>query len=417
MWNRRPGCPSIVGAGMHKFLEILVFLPVVGAIIGYVSKWTAIQMLFVPERFIGVGPIGWQGVVQRRAPKFSAGVADTVERTGVRVGELVERIAPNEVAEALGPIVDRMAPSLLARIVDELKPGFWATLPEPARAMLTTQVAQETRRIATVVIAALKPALVASIDLRALVIQQLSGPNANRLARLFRRVGRRELQVVIYYGAVLGFFIGLVEVAGYAALEKWWLLPLIGALDGLVNNWFAIQMIFRPLERTKYFGVFPYQGLFPARQDEIAREYAHMLETEVLSPRDLLQHAWEQGGPRLVKTAMGTVEREIDALLPMLEMVLQMPIEKAARAQATAALAAEIERALPSVLPEFEAYLADRLGIAATIDRALQVMPKDEFEAVLRGVFEEDEWILVTLGGVLGGAIGLLQAAVVGFFI
>ena len=401
---------------MRKLLEILVFLPVVGAIIGYVSKWTAIQMLFRPERWIGLGPFGWQGVVQRRAPKFAAGVADTIARTGIRVDELVARIDPGDVAAALGPAIDELLPGLAAAIVDELRPGLWATVPADGKAMLGAQLAAESRRIAAEVVAALKPALAAIIDLRALVIAQLSGANANRLARLFRRVGARELRVVIYYGAVLGFFIGLVEVAGYAALERWWLLPLIGALDGLVNNWFAIRMIFRPLERKRYFGVFPYQGLFPARQEEISREYAELLEREVLSPRDLLQHAWEQGGPRLVKTAFGTVEREIDALAPLLSMVLGAPVDAAARARATAVLSAAIEGALPAVLPRLQRYLEERLGIAATIERALQAMPKAEFEAVLRGVFEEDEWILVTLGGVLGGAIGLLQAAVVGLF-
>lgn len=256
---------------MRKLVEILVFLPVVGAIIGYVSKWTAIQMLFRPERWVGLGPLGWQGVVQRRAPKFAAGVADTIAHTGVRVEALVGRVDPADVAAALGPVIDEL-------------------------------------------------------------------------------------------------------------------------------------------------GLFPYQGLFPARQEEIAREYAHLLEREVLSPRDLLQHAWDQGGPRLVKTAFGTIERELDALLPTLALALGAPVDAAARARAVAALTAGIEAALPSVLPRFERYLEERLGIAATIEAALQAMPKSEFEAVLRGVFEEDEWILVTLGGALGGAIGLVQAAVVQLF-
>mgnify|MGYP001581192326 CR=1 FL=1 len=39
-----------------------------------------------------------------------------------------------------------------------------------------------------------------------------------------------------------------------------------GAIDGLVNNYLAIEMIFRPLEKKRYLGIFPYQGLFPARQ-------------------------------------------------------------------------------------------------------------------------------------------------------
>ena len=40
-------------------------------------------------------------------------------------------------------------------------------------------------------------------------------------------------------------------------------------------------------------------------------------------------------------------------------------------------------------------------------------MDKADFERLLRGIFEEDEWILVVIGGVLGGLVGLLQAAVV----
>jgi uncharacterized membrane protein YheB (UPF0754 family) len=55
--------------------------------------------------------------------------------------------------------------------------------------------------------------------------------------------------------------------------------------------------------------------------------------------------------------------------------------------------------------------LAKRLDIAATIERNLADMPKEEFEHVLRGIFEEDEITLIGLGGVLGGAIGCAQAA------
>jgi uncharacterized membrane protein YheB (UPF0754 family) len=68
---------------------------------------------------------------------------------------------------------------------------------------------------------------------------------------------------------------------------------------------------------------------------------------------------------------------------------------------------------LPAHAPALEAELSRQLAVAQTLEDALQVMPKAEFEAVLRGVFEEDEWILVTLGGVLGGAIGTLQGAIV----
>jgi len=40
-------------------------------------------------------------------------------------------------------------------------------------------------------------------------------------------------------------------------------------------------------------------------------------------------------------------------------------------------------------------------------------MEEEEFETVLRSIFKEEEWILVALGGVLGTAIGTLQAGLV----
>jgi uncharacterized membrane protein YheB (UPF0754 family) len=70
--------------------------------------------------------------------------------------------------------------------------------------------------------------------------------------------------------------------------------------------------------------------------------------------------------------------------------------------------------ALTSVLsearPELEAKVGSQLTVAATISESLSTMPKEEFEHVLRGIFEEDEVTLIALGGVLGASIGALQA-------
>jgi uncharacterized membrane protein YheB (UPF0754 family) len=396
-----------------SFLQILVFLPVVGAIIGYVTKWVAIHMLFYPSRWIGIGPLGWQGVVQRRAPKFAAGVADTVSTAGLAVGPLLDRIDPSEVAEHVGSVLDSGAADLVQGVIEQVAPEAWSRAPEPVRAQLVAQVKKDTRRMASALVEELKPVLRETIDLRDLVVAQLSGENADRMAKLFQRVGARELRVVIYYGAVLGFFIGLVEVFGYALLEKWWLLPLIGAFDGLINNWFAIHMIFRPYERTRYFGIFPYQGLFPARQREISREYAQMIATEVITFKDLNAHILARGKDKLALRAMQIVEREVNPLLTTLGMLKGSALSEKDRLDVLARVQTALEGRAPELMASLEQRLSDKLAIADTLAESLGSMSKSEFERVLRGVFEEDEWILVALGGVLGGGIGFLQAAIV----
>ncbi len=70
--------------------------------------------------------------------------------------------------------------------------------------------------------------------------------------------------------------------------------------------------------------------------------------------------------------------------------------------------------AAPTARPELESYLATKLDVAETIRGRLQNLSKSEFERILRGIFEEDEFLLVLLGGVLGAAIGLIQAVIMG---
>jgi uncharacterized membrane protein YheB (UPF0754 family) len=402
---------------MNSFWQILIFLPTVGAIIGYVCKWCAIKMLFAPAQFRGIGPIGWQGVVPKRAGKFANGVADTVEETGVTVDAMLAKISDADVLTELDKLVDKEGAATIKAAANALRPGALDALPASVLAQLQMQIAQATRRVAAVVVADARTQLPLLIDVRAAVVEKLSGPNANRLTRLFQTVGARELKVVIYYGAVLGFIIGLLEVGFYAALERWWLLPIVGAIDGLVNNWLAIQMIFRPLVKKRYLGVFPFQGLFPARQDEISRDYAAMLSNEVLTIRTFLTRVPDEQQHAMIQRFGAIIERELEPTVkmmePMLGAMLGVPIDEDAKAKMRSAVVTHVLSIAPAHLPALEGFINSKLAVAQTLETTLAAMPKDRFERVLRGIFEEDEWILVALGGVLGGAIGLLQGLLI----
>jgi uncharacterized membrane protein YheB (UPF0754 family) len=47
------------------------------------------------------------------------------------------------------------------------------------------------------------------------------------------------------------------------------------------------------------------------------------------------------------------------------------------------------------------------------VEGKLKAMPKTEFERLLRGIFEQDEWILIAIGGALGAGVGVLQGMLV----
>ena len=47
---------------------------------------------------------------------------------------------------------------------------------------------------------------------------------------------------------------------------------MVGAAVGLITNYLAILMIFKPQQPTRYLGVVTYQGMFAKRQNDIARD-------------------------------------------------------------------------------------------------------------------------------------------------
>lgn len=391
---------------MH-LLQVALYLPIAGALIGLITKWAAIKLVFWPSTFVGIGPIGWQGIVQRRSPKFAAGVADTVAGDAIDVNDLLRRVDGGALAAVVEPHVRRSA-SDLARAA--LAAAGEATPDPRAVASLADRLPGHVGTLTKQLVAELSPVIAGSLDVRGLVVDMLSGQNADRLARLTKSVAAHELRWVIWYGGILGFGIGAVGIVGVAAFERWWMLPVIGAVDGLINNYLAIQMIFRPLERKRYLGVFSYQGLFAARQAEISEAYGAMMAEEVLHPGVLVDHLAAEASV-LLPVALPTIDGALAPLAGDVAEVLGVEASDELRQRLLVGLLPVLPPVLAEARQELEATLGSQLAIAETIRESLSTMPKEEFEHVLRGIFEEDETTLIALGGVLGAGIGAVQAA------
>ncbi len=402
-----------------KVAAVLVILPILGAVIGYTTKWVSVQLIFKPARFIGIGPVGWQGVVQRRSPKFAAGVADMLAEV-MPVGEIVGRVDVEGLVDAmtdrLAEVIDELAP----KVLEAVRPGLWEEAAPEARGMITTMIATEARAALVEIGEETLPRLRDDFDMRPMVIEMLSGENADRLARIVRSLASRELRTVIRYGAVVGFFVGIVEAAVYLIFERWWLLPLIGSIDGAVNNYMGIQMIFRPLEPRRYFGLFRYQGLFPARQVEIARDYGAMMAAEVLTPHAIAEQIVHSPVHADLSRSVGEVlEGRLGAQLGMLGPMFGVEPTPELRARVVKTVMDGLGITVEAVVPDLDdyptavAYLERRLEIGKTIEDRLAAMTKTEFETILRGIFEEDEKTLIAVGAVIGAGIGVLQAVIV----
>ncbi len=399
---------------MNNIILLFLTVPVITALIGWLTNWAAVKMIFHPVKFIGIGPIGWQAVVIKQSEKLATGIAEMATDNLITTEELLQRVDPEVMKERLKPVVDAHLPRVAEEVGSIVMPGAWQALPDQVKTMALAQVDARTGSMGADMLAMFAEEADDLIDLHQLVIRNLSGDKAMVLSELTKKIGKNEFKFIEYYGAIFGFVIGLAQVGAWAVMQTWWLMPIVGLIVGLVTNWLAIQMIFRPQEPTKYLGLFTYQGLFPKRQAEIAADYGESAATELLTPKNFIDLILEgKSGERLKTLFSKAVRRKLDEEVGRLGP--NSPL--AAAANKSDAIATSIETNVLTIAkearPQIEDYLAEAFDIETTVRERLTSMPKDKFERILRGVFEEDEITLIVVGGVLGLAVGFIQAAVV----
>jgi uncharacterized membrane protein YheB (UPF0754 family) len=404
-----------------NLLVVVLVVPLVTAFIGYVTNWAAVKMIFHPEEFVGVAvgrlKLGWQGVLPSKADTFAADVAGNVGDV-LSPAELAERLDPAEMEALFEGRLDAELPVIVREVAEMLAPGTWDQMAPEAQQMVVTQIRAEGRQVAAEVFEDLQGISHELLDLERLVFDLLSGPNVKRLVRLFQEIGGKELRRIVNLGFWFGLVIGIFQAATFSIFDQWWLMPIVGGIVGLGTNWLALQMIFRPMEPTRYptdrWGLVTYQGMFPSRQGEIAEDYGRITAREILTPANLLRLVTEgEAGTRIAQVVLTRVSERVDAARPMVEMLTQTTVSDQQLAQVKMLVVARVGEAVPQLQPEIEAYLEERLQVAELVESKLKAMPKSQFERLLRGIFEQDEWILVAIGGALGVGVGVLQGLLV----
>ena len=111
-------------------LQVLVLIPVITGFIGLVTNWAAVKMIFLPRRFVGIGRVGWQGVVPARNDQFARDVADSVGKV-LSARELAERLDPREMESEIGGRLDDELPALVKMCFDVVRPGRWDEMARP----------------------------------------------------------------------------------------------------------------------------------------------------------------------------------------------------------------------------------------------------------------------------------------------
>lgn len=385
-------------------------MPVIACLIGYVTKILAIKMMFQPLEFRGIKPfLGWQGIVPKKAGEMAAIMHDTLTARLIKPAEIVGRLDPQRAAQLLEPELIQVVEQIVHEVMGQTKPGLWEALPQAAKNKLMLSIRQKLPDTLAAVLRDVQNNLDDVFDLKAMMVKHLSNDKA-LLNRIFLQAGRGEFRFIRLSGIYFGFAIGCIQAVTWAFTQSPWIMPLFGGFVGWFSDWMALKMVFRPMRERVYLGVFRWQGLFLRRQQEVAVEYGSLLAENVLTVRNLITHALN--GP-LVDQLMQLVERHVSALVDeqagIAKPLVVYSVGGLEYRRIKQDVSARLMTQLPYAMLAIEGYAEKEMDIRQTLVEKLKLMTPEEFEGVLRPVFQQDEWKLIMVGAVLGFLVGELQ--------
>ncbi len=392
----------------------LLSIPFVAAVVGWATNWVAIKLTFLPLEFRGWRRLrlGWQGIIPSKAAKMGAIFVDsTMSRLG-KLSELYEKMEPRRLATH---VTSRVLPSLdgyTDAIIEESNPELWAKAPQLLKDQIHARLRAGLRARVDHLMTALGERFEELIDFKHMVVEQVTADKAV-VNRLFEVPGEKEFTFIVRSGLHFGFLFGLVQLAVWAFLPAWWVLPVFGFAVGYATNWIALNIIFRPLHPHRV-GPWTVQGLFLKRQEEVAGIWCHLVTREIIT----VQHVVTEllNGPRshlthdlirdeiepLVHDAVGKLE-------PLAKIMVGADAFEHLK-EAVGDKALEIS-ADPFEDPELNEERAE--VIEDWLRERMVQLPPEEFQDLLRPCFKEDEWKLVGLGALLGLLAGVAQLFVV----
>ena len=256
----------------NRFVVELITVPLFTGVIGYITNWSGVLMLFSPVGFHGFrvpglkllwpflprrmqvipaitkdGRFGWQGIVPSRADKMASIATDKALLKVGSMGDFYREFDPDKIAEHLAKTARVEIRGIVSRIMEAEHPQLWRDLPPALKEAVFERVDAQLPEIVRGITHELGEHIDQCIDAKLLIMRHFRQDPA-LMNSIFLEMGGKELRFMKNSGFYFGIPAGLVLVGILHFYPYWWVLPIGGVAIGYIVNFIAVWAVFEPIE-------------------------------------------------------------------------------------------------------------------------------------------------------------------------
>ncbi|MCB0330712.1 MAG: DUF445 family protein [Bdellovibrionales bacterium] len=204
--------------GISKEHYPLFALPVIGALIGWMTNYVAVKMLFHPKRPIPLVLFTLHGVFPKRQKALAQKLGSLVSSELFSVEEVSAHLREKAQSEEILGVVSDHIEHIIRHKLPEVVPMVAMVLTDDLVRTVKSAFVVELKDFVSRMTDTLSESLQEELDIHKIVEEKVMNFSSDKLEEILNAIMRREFRFIELVGAVLGFLIGVGQM--------WYLLVL-----------------------------------------------------------------------------------------------------------------------------------------------------------------------------------------------
>lgn len=188
-----------------------ILLILIGALIGWITNYIAIKMLFRPYKPINFGLFKIQGLIPKRRHQIGESIAETVQNELISVEDIVEKLENSNMDEEMEAVIDKILEERLEREITAKFPMLAMFLNGSTLKKIQNSIKNAIMDNKDEIIGFFFQALENNVDFKQIIVERVDNFSMEELEKIVFALAKKELKHIEIIGAILGGVIGVIQ--------------------------------------------------------------------------------------------------------------------------------------------------------------------------------------------------------------
>lgn len=198
---------------MNQIIIKLFLIVGIGAMIGWITNYIAIKMLFRPYKEMNFLFFKIQGLIPKRRSEIAVSIADTVQKELISLKDITSSLNADELEEKMGTVIDKILEEKLESEITKKFPMLAMFLSDEIinkiKSMIKTSILENKETIINMFTNYLEE----KVDFKKIIIENVEAFSLEKLEEITYSLAKKELKHIEVIGAILGGIIGIFQFA------------------------------------------------------------------------------------------------------------------------------------------------------------------------------------------------------------